>query len=113
MPRSAGEYSTRIEFYSNTPTTDSYGEKIATWGLSRAVWAKWEPLTSRTLYEPNVDMRRSHVVVRVRHTDYTSALDPDSVEIRKSSERWRIEGHPIDVDDMHEEIVFRVVNFGT
>jgi SPP1 family predicted phage head-tail adaptor len=109
--REAGQYNTRIAFYKNTTTVDAFGEKIASWAKEQDAWAKWEPLVGRTLYQPEVDLRRSHVVVRVRHNDYTSAVDPDTVEIRKGSERYRIEGHPIDVDGMREEMVFRVVRF--
>lgn len=65
----AGAMRHRIAIQTNTPTQDSYGEPVVSWGTVATVWAAVEMLSGRELFVAQQTESAATVRFRIRRRD--------------------------------------------
>lgn len=100
----AGKLRNKIVIQQNTPSTDSFGERDASWSTFATVWADIKPLTSREYWDAVQVNAESTLKFVIR---YLSGVTP-KMRISWDSRIFNIESI-INVDERNKMIVLLAV----
>ena len=107
--RCASEYTSRVTFWQNTPTTDSAGQRVANWGTA-ALFTRWAEVIPRGVSKKWVfEQLRPEVshVVHVRYDSNTIAVFPTNFRIQLYDGTVLNIANRSDVGERHVELEFQ------
>lgn len=96
-----GKFNKRISFLKHTQGYDEYGEPSDTWPEFKKGWAKKLDLIGTDFYASQTSDTKIEVKFNCR---YVAGITKE-MRLQKGTEVYEIVGVPIDIDDLHRELL--------